>query len=53
MKSSLDIQQTKVNGKLPEITDKKVHKFLLNQVGKKRKIEPVDDDQVINVLKKH
>ena len=53
MKSSLDIQQTKVNGKLPEITDKKVQKFLLNQVEKKRKMEPVDHDQVINVLEKH
>ena len=34
IKSSLIFQLTKVSGTLPEITDKKVHEFLLALVGK-------------------
>ena len=41
IKSSLDFQLTKVNGTLSKITDKKVHKFSLVQVGIKRKMETV------------
>ena len=35
-KSSLGFQLMKVNGTLPEIIDKKTHKFSFFQVGKKR-----------------
>ena len=38
IKGSLDFQLTKVNETLPDITDKKMHKFSLIKVKKKEKL---------------
>ena len=41
-KYSLDLQLTKVDGTVPEIINKKIHELFIVQIGKKRKMEPID-----------